>query len=159
MYICTTTCKYIHTIVATCKYFCTYFLHTYWNVFTYIRICTYIGKYFCSYIKRVRIHSVYKHGYVQIQSELRADTKIDMCSYNQVYVSCRFCAQITNQDRWIQHIHSVKLYWPQPWECPLLPSAPLLSTPAWRARRRARGLPTKFCNVNVPPSNQSVACT
>ena len=58
-------------------------------------------------------------GYVQIRSELRADTNFYTYSYNQVYVSGRFCAQITNRDRPIYCIHSVKYYW-----------APALGTPS-----------------------------
>ena len=115
-YICTTACKYVHAIVARIfvRIFCVFvrihvysYMHVYWYVFLFV--------YHTYSARKMYVFTAYTNkctaGYVQIRSELRADTNIYTCSYNQEYVSGRFCAQITNRDRSIYCIHSVKHYW------------------------------------------------
>ena len=167
-YICTTTWKYIYAIVA--RIFVRIFvyvlvrihvhsyMHVYWYVFLFV-YQTYSAR-------KMYVFTAYTNkctpGYVQIWSELHADTKIDTCSYNQVYVSGRFYAQTTNRDRSIYCIHSVKHFWAPALGTPSAgPRRRRRGAPAWRARRRAHQMQTKFCKrpIDVPPSNQRVACT
>ena len=148
-----------------CTYFCTYFLRTYWYVFTYIRICTYIGTFFCSYIKRIL------HVKCTYSQRMRTNVLLDVCRYDQSYVQLRiliraatirymFPAVSANRDRPIYCIHSVKHYW-APALRPRRPSAPSLRSappPGERVGERTDCL-RSFANVDVPPSNQRVACT
>ena len=90
-------CTYIYvpllanTFTHSCTYFCTFFLRTYWYVFTYIHICTYNGTYFCSYIKRIRhVKCTYSHCFHSVFEQMYcwicADTIRATCRYEYLYV-------------------------------------------------------------------------